>query len=112
MAQDKHLPVDMIIIENTAIEGQHIEAGTVIKKMEAELALDLAGSGKARPATPELIAEFKAREKAKEAAEKAKAEADQNAAANALGSSEALANVIANAIAQAVAAAVAKTATA
>lgn len=110
MNQDKNLPVDMIIVENTGIEGKHVEVGTLIKNMDAQLALDLAGSGKARPATPELIAEFKERAKAKAEAAKAKAEADQVAAANALGSSEALANVIAAAIAKAIEAATPKAA--
>lgn len=101
MAQDKYTPVDMILVENTAIDGEHLEAGTVIKKMDAELALDLAGSGKARPATADLIAEFKERAKQKEAAAKAKAEADALAAANVVGGADALAGVIAAAIAKA-----------
>lgn len=111
MNQDKNLPVDIIIVENTAIDGKHIEAGTVLKKQPADLAMDLAGSGKARPATDELIAEFKARAKAKQDADKAAAEAAEKEAANALGNSAALANVIAKAIATAVAAATAQPAT-
>jgi ketopantoate hydroxymethyltransferase len=98
---DKNLPVSMIIVEPTAIAGKHVEVGTVIKNMETELAMDLAGSGKARPATDELIAEFKARAKEKEAAEKAKLEAE---AVKAAGSSEALASMIATAVAQALSA--------
>jgi hypothetical protein len=105
---DQHLPVDMIIVENTAIDGKHHAASTVIKDMEAQLALDLAGSGKARPATPELIAEFKARAKAKADAEKAAAETAATAAANSLGNAEALSTMIANAIAAGIAAAAAK----
>jgi hypothetical protein len=101
MAVDKHIPVDMILVEATAIDGEHFEAGTVLKKMDSELALDLAGSSKARPSTPELIAEFKERAKHKEAAAKAKAEADQLAAANMAGGADALASVIAAAIAKA-----------
>lgn len=104
---DQHLPVNMIIVENTAIDGKHIEAGTVIKNMEAELSLDLAGSGKARPATDELIADFKARAKTKEAAEKAVAEAAAVAAANSIGNAEALSAMIANAIAAGIATALA-----
>lgn len=73
MNTDKNLPVDMIIVEPTVIDGKHIAAGTVLKKCETELAMDLAGSGKARPATEELIAEFKARAAAKAATEKAAA---------------------------------------
>lgn len=95
---DKNLPVDMIIVEPTSIAGEHMAVGTVIKKMDAELALDLAGSGKARPATPELVEEYKKRAKEKEAADKAKLEAE---AAKAAGSSEALAAVIASAVAEA-----------
>jgi hypothetical protein len=106
MAQDKNLPVDMIIVENTAIEGEHVEAGTLIKKMDAQLALDLAGSGKARPATPELIAEYKERAKQKADAEKAKAAAEAEAAAKA-GDPKAFADAIAAAIAKGVAEAVA-----
>lgn len=100
---DQHLPVDMIIVENTAIDGKHIEVGTVIKKMEAGLALDLAGSGKARPATDELVAEFKARAKEKEAAKKAAAEAAAISAANSIGNADALSAMIANAISAGVA---------
>jgi hypothetical protein len=105
---DKNIPIDMIIVEPTVVDGKHIEAGTLLKKVDTELAMDLAGSGKARPATEELINEFKARKAAKLAAEKAAKEAEEIAAANALGNSEALANVIANAIATAVAAATGK----
>lgn len=108
MNQDKNLPVDIIIVEPTVISGKHVAAGLVIKNCETELAMDLAASGKARPATEELVAEFKVRAKAKEASDKAAAEAAEQSAANALGNSTALANVIANAIAAAVSAATAK----
>ena len=100
MNQDKNLPVDMIIVEATAIDGEHLPQGTVIKKMNAQLAMDLAGSGKARPATDALIAEYKARAKAQAEADKAKAEAD------ALGSAQnqsVLAELIGAAIAKALA---------
>ena len=70
MNQDKNLPVDIIIVEPTAIDGKHFAVGTVLKNVETALAMDLAGSGKARVATDELIAEFNARAKAKEAAAK------------------------------------------
>lgn len=99
MAIDKNLPVDMIIVEPTVIDGEHIEAGFVIKKCETSLAMDLASSGKARPATDDLIAEFKARAKAKAAAEAAAKEREANAATAALAGNEALASVIGNAIA-------------
>lgn len=55
---DKNLPVDMIIVEPTAVDGTHVAVGTVFKKMDSELAMDLAASGKARPATPELIEQY------------------------------------------------------
>ncbi len=58
MNTDKNLPVDMIIVEPTVVEGKHLPTGHVIKKCDTELAMDLAGSGKARPATPELIEQY------------------------------------------------------
>lgn len=76
--KDKNLPVDLIIIMATVIGGTHVEEGHVLKKVDTELAMELASAGKARPATEELIAEYKQRAKMKEAAQKA---ADEKAAA-------------------------------
>jgi hypothetical protein len=58
MNQDQNLPVDIIIIEPTAVEGKHLPIGHVIKNATTELAMDLASSGKARPATPDLILQY------------------------------------------------------
>jgi len=111
MNQDKNLPIDMIIVEPTAIEGKHVEAGKVIKNCDASLAMDLAGSGKARPATEELIKEFKVRKENQTAAEKAAKEAAEKALAEqAHANSDALAVVIGNAIAAALKAQVPATA--
>lgn len=55
---DKNTPIDIIIIEPTAIDGKHLPVGHVIKNASAELAMDLAAGGKARPATPELIEQY------------------------------------------------------
>lgn len=102
MNTDKDLPVDMIIVEPTVIDGKHIEVGTVLKKVEAPLAMDLAGSGKARPATEELIKQYKEQKANQAAAEKAAKEAaDKAQAEQAHANSDALAGVIANAIAAA-----------
>lgn len=55
---DQNTPIDIIIIEPTAIEGKHLPIGHVIKNASAELAMELAAGGKARPATPELIKQY------------------------------------------------------
>jgi len=55
---DKNKPVDIIIVEPTAIDGKHIEVGTVIKDCAPEQAMDLAAGGKCRVATPELIKQY------------------------------------------------------
>ncbi len=41
-------PVDIVLTENTGIEGTHHAAGTVLKQVEADLAMELCGQGKAR----------------------------------------------------------------
>lgn len=55
---DKNLSTDIIIIEPTAVDGKHLPIGHVIKNASAELAMELAAGGKARPATPELIEQY------------------------------------------------------
>jgi pyruvate/2-oxoglutarate dehydrogenase complex dihydrolipoamide acyltransferase (E2) component len=101
MAQkDKNLPVDMIIVMATVIAGEHVEVGTVIKKVDTELAMELASAGKARPATEELIAEYKKRAAQKAAAQKA-AEEKAAAAVAATMSPDAFAAILAKAIASA-----------
>lgn len=68
---DKNLPVDIVIVEPTKIDGEHVEIGTVYKKVDPEFAFELSAAGKARLATTELIADLRARKKAEaEAAEK------------------------------------------
>lgn len=104
---DKDSPVDMILVENTAINGKHFEAGHVVKECDPLLAMDLASSGKARPATKELIEEAKKRAQVKkEAEENAKKLLETNAAA-ALAGSEAMATIIGQAVSQGVQLAVA-----
>ncbi|HAJ72435.1 MAG TPA: hypothetical protein DCO68_10195 [Methylophilaceae bacterium] len=81
MNTDKNLPVDMIIVEPTVVEGVHLAKGEVINKCPTELAMDLAGSGKARPATPELIAQYSkpTKSKGKNAPDTEKANTDLDA---------------------------------
>lgn len=105
MNTDKNLPVNMIIVEPTVIDGKHVAVGTVIKNCETELAMDLAGSGKARPSTPELVEEYKKRIQNQQAADNAVAEAKEKLQAEqANANSDALAKVIGSAIASALAA--------
>lgn len=58
-------PVHVVAVEHTNINGQQVEAGTVIRDCPADLAMELAGSGRVRLATDADIAT--------EAAAKAKA---------------------------------------
>jgi hypothetical protein len=74
MAVNKNLPVDVLVVEPTAIEGEHIGVGTRINKMDADLAMDLAGSGKVRLYTKELEKDLDARVKAEQAAAKKREE--------------------------------------
>lgn len=46
------------------IEGEHVAAGTILKDVEAELAKELAGSGRARLATADDLAAAKKPSKA------------------------------------------------
>ena len=50
-------PVDIEIIENTYIDGQLQLAGTKLKAVSADLALELAAAGKARVAKPKAVKE-------------------------------------------------------
>lgn len=87
-------PVDVIAVESFRLEGQHVERFSVIKAMEPDLAMELAGAGKVRAATEEAVKEAKA----------AKANAEKVAAAQAAsGSSQA--DAIAAAVTAALAAA-------
>ena len=52
-------PVNLMVIENTSIEGKYVEAGTVLKNVPAEMAMDLAGAGKVRVATEAELAPAK-----------------------------------------------------
>ena len=71
-------PKTVTLFATTAfkIDGEHVAQGTVLKDVEAELAKELAGAGRARLATDEDIAAAKAAaEAAAKAAKAAKAEA-------------------------------------
>lgn len=74
MAVNKNLPVDVLVVEPTAIDGEHIAVGTRINKMEPDLAMDLAGSGKVRLYSKELEKDLDARVKAEQAAAKKREE--------------------------------------
>ena len=73
--QEAGKPVDVIVTESCKIDGEHVERGTVIEGMAPELAMELAGAGKVRAATPEAIKEVKAAVRA--AREAAAAVADE-----------------------------------
>lgn len=78
MAQgDKNLPVDLVVVEATKIEGEHVAVGTVLKKVDTEFAFELGAAGKVRSWSKELEADMKARAKAEAAA------AEQSATATA-----------------------------
>ena len=71
-------PSDVIVIESCKIDGEHVERGTIIKDMSVELAMELAGAGKVRAATPEAVKEIRAAVKAQaQAAAPAPADAGQ-----------------------------------
>jgi hypothetical protein len=53
-------PVDVIAVESFRLNGEHVERFTVIKGMEADLAMELAGAGKVRAATKEALKEAEA----------------------------------------------------
>lgn len=54
MAQPK--TVNLIAVDAFKIEGQHVAVGTLLKDVEADLAKELAGAGRARLATAEDMA--------------------------------------------------------
>lgn len=58
-------PVDLLIVAHTKVNDQVVEAGTILPKCEPELALELAGAGKARAATAADIEAAKAAKAAK-----------------------------------------------
>lgn len=41
-------PVDLITIEGVKIEGEHVDAGTILPGVEFDLAMDIVGAGRAR----------------------------------------------------------------
>lgn len=55
-------PVDIILVENTGIDGEHVPAGTVLLGVPADLAMELACQGKARVATEAEVKKAKASE--------------------------------------------------
>lgn len=67
-AQQDGKPVDVIAIESFKNEGEHVERGTVLKQMPADLAMELAGAGKVRLATKDAMDEIKSAIKARAAA--------------------------------------------
>lgn len=59
-------PVDVVAIEHININGQQVEAGTVIRDCDADLAMDMASSGRVRLATAaDLAKAAKAKAKVK-----------------------------------------------
>lgn len=66
-------PVNMLIVEHTYVEGRLVMQGTILRDCEPNLALELAGAGKARPATDEDIAAAAAAAAASKAPAKAAA---------------------------------------
>lgn len=46
-------PVDVIVVEHTFIDGQLAKAGTRLRQVPADLALELAAAGKVRAAPVE-----------------------------------------------------------
>jgi len=90
-------PVDLIVVEPTRIDGEHYDAGTHLKQVPPDLAMELAAAGRARVATDELVAHYKQR--AKDA--KAQAERDASRSADAAAAGDArMAGLIAAAVAE------------
>lgn len=102
---DKNQPVDIIIVAPTAIDGEHMPIATVIKKCPIDLAMELAGAGKARVYSKELETELKKQAASEEAA--AKERAAQQTLAGAGVNAAAIADALSAAIAQGVQAALA-----
>lgn len=48
--------VNIIITDATKVNGQHLAVGDVLTEVEADLAKELAGAGRARLATDEEVA--------------------------------------------------------
>lgn len=88
-------PVDVIAVESFRLNGDHVERFTVLKSMEADLAMELAGAGKVRAATKEALKE----------AEAAQANAEKVAAAQTVATPPSPAEAIAAAVTAALAAA-------
>lgn len=63
MAKKEGKPVNMIALDHIRMAGEEqadvIPKGTVMERVPADLAIELAGTGKARPATPEELAAAK-----------------------------------------------------
>lgn len=102
---DKNQPVDVIIVAATAVDGEHLPVATVIKKCPADLAMELAGAGKARVYTKELEAELKKQVESEKAA--AKERAAQQTLAGAGVNAGAIADALSLAISEGVKAALA-----
>lgn len=71
--QNAQKPVDVIATESFKNDGEHIERGTLLKSVPADLAMELAGAGKVRLATKEAMEEIKAAMKVKATAADAQA---------------------------------------
>ncbi len=78
-------PIDVLVIEDTKIDGKEVAAGTVLKKIDAQLAMELASGGKVRAATEDALSELKRNQAnaAKAAEARAAAEAQRTAATQA-----------------------------
>lgn len=100
--QQSAKPVDLVVVEPTKIEGKHVDAGTLLREVPADLAMELAAAGKVRVATEEVVAEYKARAKAAAKAAEAQ-EAQVTEAASA--ANQLMANTVAAAVAAALQAA-------
>lgn len=62
-------PVDLMTTEGVKIEGEHVEAGTLLSAVDFELAMDIVGAGRARLANDDdRAAAAKAAKAAKAAA--------------------------------------------
>ncbi|MDT7849921.1 hypothetical protein Q9292_09885 [Methylophilus sp. VKM B-3414] len=70
---DKNLPVKLVVVEATKIDGKHVSVGEILNNTPTELAFELGAAGKVRAWTKELEADMKARAKAEEEAKQARA---------------------------------------
>lgn len=110
---DKNYPVDLVVVEATKIDGEHVPVGMVLKKVDTDTAFELAAAGKVRAWTKELEADMKARAKAEAdfAAKSAKAVTAVAAAGNGI-TADQIADIVKSAIEQGIQAGIAMAAAA